>query len=125
MLALARALMRGPRLMLIDELSLGVGPLVMQRIYDALRSYSETGVTIVFVEQNVRQALDFADHAYIMNAGRVVASGPAEAFRAESDLAALLVGAGFTREEASGEESYDATPTEQLSEVTSHEPQEA
>ena len=75
MLALGRGLMSNPKLMLLDEISLGLAPLLVNELYRALKEIRERGITILFVEQNVRRSLIEADKAYIMEAGRVVLSG--------------------------------------------------
>ena len=79
MLAIGRGLMADPKLMLLDEISLGLAPIVLDELYRALREIRERGITILFVEQNVRRTLQEADRAYILESGRVVLSGtPAE-----------------------------------------------
>ncbi len=76
MLAVGRALMGSPRLLLLDEPSLGLAPLVVKQVFDALRTLSADGLTILLVEQNARQALEAAAHAYIIEQGQVVQDGP-------------------------------------------------
>jgi branched-chain amino acid transport system ATP-binding protein len=76
MLAVSRALMLNPRLMLLDEPSLGLAPLVVQGIFRILRTVNqESGVSILLVEQNAKLALDLADHVFLLETGRVVMSG--------------------------------------------------
>jgi len=75
MLAVARALMAKPRLLLLDEPSMGLAPLLVQEIFRTLKALNESGLTIFLVEQNVRQALKIADHAYVMENGEIVLSG--------------------------------------------------
>lgn len=75
MLAVARALMAKPRLLLLDEPSMGLAPLLVQEIFRTLQTLNESGLTIFLVEQNVRQALKIADHAYVMENGKIVLSG--------------------------------------------------
>jgi branched-chain amino acid transport system ATP-binding protein len=77
MLAIARALMSRPRLLLLDEPSLGLAPLVVRQVFDALRSINrEHGTTILLIEQNAFQALKLADDAYVMVNGRIAREGP-------------------------------------------------
>jgi branched-chain amino acid transport system ATP-binding protein len=75
MVAIGRALMSLPRLLLLDEPSLGLAPLVVQETFQVLRSVNREGVTVLLVEQNARMALELADRAYILEQGRVVGEG--------------------------------------------------
>jgi branched-chain amino acid transport system ATP-binding protein len=75
MLAIARALMARPRLLLLDEPSMGLAPLMVQEIFKTLRDLNERGLTIFLVEQNARQALKIAHYAYIMENGKIVLAG--------------------------------------------------
>jgi branched-chain amino acid transport system ATP-binding protein len=77
MLAIGRGLMADPKLMLIDEMSLGLAPIVIDELFRALKEIGERGITIVFVEQNVRRTLREANRAYILEAGHVALSGTA------------------------------------------------
>ena len=77
MLAIGRGLMADPKLMLIDEMSLGLAPIVIDELFRALKKIKERGITILFVEQNVRRTLQEADRAYILETGRVALSGDA------------------------------------------------
>jgi branched-chain amino acid transport system ATP-binding protein len=76
MLAIARALMSRPRLLLLDEPSLGLAPLIVRGIFEIIRDLHEAGVTILLVEQNARLALQIADRAYVLEAGRLTIAGP-------------------------------------------------
>src|SRR5918994_5238234 len=76
MLAIARALMARPRLLLLDEPSMGLAPLLVQEIFKTLQELNERGLTIFLVEQNVRQALKIAHYAYLMENGRIILAGP-------------------------------------------------
>jgi branched-chain amino acid transport system ATP-binding protein len=86
MLALGRGLMSNPKLMLLDEMSLGLAPIVINNVYKALRKIREKGITILLVEQNVRRSLDEAERAYILEAGRVVLSGDVGDLRKEKEV---------------------------------------
>lgn len=72
MLAMARALMGRPKLLLLDEPSMGLAPIMVERIFEVVRSVAQQGVTILLVEQNVRQALSIATRGYVMESGRIV-----------------------------------------------------
>ena len=86
MLALGRSLMSDPKLILLDEMSLGLAPLLVNELYKALRDIRERGLTILFVEQNVRRSLTEADRAYIMETGRIVLSGTVDDLREEEKV---------------------------------------
>ena len=77
MLAIARALMSRPRLLLLDEPSMGLAPLMVERIFEVIRSISAEGVTLLLVEQNARLALEVSDRAYVLEGGVVTISGEA------------------------------------------------
>jgi len=86
MLVLGRGLMADPKLMLLDEMSLGLAPIIINRLYKTLQEIRERGITILFVEQNVRRSLEEADRAYILEVGRVTLSGTAEDLREEETV---------------------------------------
>jgi branched-chain amino acid transport system ATP-binding protein len=86
MLVIGRGLMSNPKLMLLDEMSLGLAPVVLNELYKVLREIRERGITILFVEQNVRRSLEEADRAYIMESGRVVLSGKVAELREEEKV---------------------------------------
>lgn len=86
MLAIGRGLMADPKVMLIDEMSLGLAPIVIDDLFKALKKIKETGITILFVEQNVKRTLQEADRAYILETGRVALSGTAHALREEAKI---------------------------------------
>jgi ABC-type branched-subunit amino acid transport system ATPase component len=88
MLALGRVLASEPRVLLADELSLGLAPLVVERLLSAVRSAADTGVAVVLVEQHVRQALAVADRVHVLRRGRVVMSGDATDLRDDPDAIA-------------------------------------
>lgn len=78
MLAIARALMLRPRLLLMDEPSMGVAPMVVERIFATVRELNRTGLAVLLVEQNARLALKLAQQAYVLEIGRIVIAGPAQ-----------------------------------------------
>jgi branched-chain amino acid transport system ATP-binding protein len=84
MLVIGRALMSDPKLIMIDEMSLGLAPIVINEIFRTLRGIRETGITILFVEQNVKKSLEECDRAYILENGRISLSGTSTDLR-ESD----------------------------------------
>lgn len=86
MLAMARALMGSPRLLLLDEPSLGLAPIVVQAIFEVIGELHRRGVTILLVEQNVRQALAVADRGYVLATGRVILEGSGGQLLAHPDL---------------------------------------
>ena len=75
MLTVARALMARPRLMMLDEPSLGLMPVFVDRVFDLIREINERGTTVLLVEQNVRASLELADYAYVLQNGRTVLEG--------------------------------------------------
>ncbi|MBI3942326.1 MAG: ABC transporter ATP-binding protein [Chloroflexi bacterium] len=81
MLALGRALMARPRLLMLDEPSLGLAPLLVQEVFRTVQMLKEQGATILLVEQNARKALQIADYAYVLEGGRIVEHGPAAKLR--------------------------------------------
>jgi len=78
--------MSDPKLMLLDEMSLGLAPIICTELYKALREISQRRITVLFVEQNVRRSLEEADRAYIIESGRVVLSGTAKDLREEEKV---------------------------------------
>jgi len=93
MLALGRGLMSDPKLILLDEISLGLAPLIVNELYRVLKEIREKGITILFVEQNVRRSLTEAERAYIMETGRVVLSGNVAELREEEKVKKAYFGA--------------------------------
>jgi branched-chain amino acid transport system ATP-binding protein len=93
MLVIGRALMARPKLVLLDEPSLGLAPLVVQEIYEIIHKINaEQKMAILLVEQNARAALGIADYGYVMENGRVVLSGPAETLRDNEDVQEFYMG---------------------------------
>jgi branched-chain amino acid transport system ATP-binding protein len=77
MLAMGRALMARPRLLLLDEPSMGLAPIMVDRIFEVIHQVHQQGITVLLVEQNAGRALQIADRAYVMESGLIAASGPA------------------------------------------------
>ena len=95
MVALGRALMASPRMMLLDEPSLGLAPILVESIFEIVRRINrDEGTTILLVEQNARLALEVADYGYIMEGGRVVLEGSADELRANEDVKEFYLGLG-------------------------------
>ena len=92
MLAIGRALMSRPRLLLLDEPSLGLAPIIVGQIFDLLARLRDDGVTILLVEQNVRRSLEIADRAYILVNGRIESEGDAATFLERGNLEAAYLG---------------------------------
>ncbi|MFT3876356.1 MAG: ABC transporter ATP-binding protein [Propioniciclava sp.] len=92
MLAMGRALMARPKLLLLDEPSMGLAPLLVQEIFDIIKSINATGTTILLVEQNANMALQVADRAYVMETGVIVTSGPADELAQTDDIKRAYLG---------------------------------
>jgi branched-chain amino acid transport system ATP-binding protein len=92
MLAIARSLMAGPRLLMLDEPSLGLAPLVVDRIFDVIRAVNRDGTPVLLVEQNVHRALALAARAYVLEQGAVALEGPAPALAAREDVRRAYLG---------------------------------
>ncbi len=93
MLVIGRALMAHPRVMLLDEPSLGLAPLIVREIFDVItRIKEEEGVSILLVEQNARIALQVADYAYVMETGRIVLDGPSQQLAENEDIKEFYLG---------------------------------
>jgi branched-chain amino acid transport system ATP-binding protein len=92
MLALGRALMARPRLLMLDEPSLGLAPLIVREIFRIVASLREAGVSILLVEQNARAALEMADYAYVLETGAISHQGPASALARDPRVIATYLG---------------------------------
>jgi len=92
MLAIGRALMSKPRLLLLDEPSMGLAPLIVRQIFDILRQINSEGVTILVVEQNASKALRLADHAYVLETGSVALDGSGGDLLSDERVRALYLG---------------------------------
>jgi branched-chain amino acid transport system ATP-binding protein len=94
MLAIARALLARPRLLLLDEPSLGLAPLVVADIFRIIREINAEGTTVLLVEQNVRQALKVSDYAYVLETGRIVHEAPSRELRNDPKIMESYLGGG-------------------------------
>jgi branched-chain amino acid transport system ATP-binding protein len=92
MLVIARAMMSRPKVLLLDEPSLGLAPVVVDQIFNMIAALKKSGLTILLVEQNVAKALSVADRVYVMRLGRISTSGTAAEIGAPTDLTALYLG---------------------------------
>ena len=92
MLAMGRALMSNPRLLLLDEPSMGLSPLLVSEIFDIIESISKQGVTILLVEQNAKKALSIADRGYVLETGNIVMEDSAQALLNNEDIKKAYLG---------------------------------
>jgi branched-chain amino acid transport system ATP-binding protein len=92
MCAIGRALMSSPKLVLLDEPSMGLAPVIVQQVFDLVRRIRSEGYTVLIVEQNVRQVLKFVDRAYLLEVGRIKASGSADELLASDDVRNAYMG---------------------------------
>jgi branched-chain amino acid transport system ATP-binding protein len=94
MLAIGRALMSRPRLLLLDEPSMGLAPMIVGRIFDIIREINENGTTVLLVEQNAAQALRLAGRGYVLETGEIVMSDAASSLLADDRVRAAYLGEG-------------------------------
>jgi branched-chain amino acid transport system ATP-binding protein len=106
MLALGRAMLRRPRLLMLDEPSLGLAPRIARTVYEALGAISKSGTTILLVEQNARLALGVAQRGAILEAGRVVLEGTAEELQSNEDVREVYLGVTVAEAPARGWRLY-------------------
>ena len=92
MLAIGRALMGRPRLLLLDEPSMGLAPLMVQKVFEVIRTVAAQGVTILLVEQNARLALDVCNRGYVMESGRITLADTAASLAADPRARAAYLG---------------------------------
>ena len=92
MCAIGRALMSGPKLVLLDEPSMGLAPVIVQQVFDLVRRIRTEGYTVLIVEQNVRQVLKIVDRAYLLEVGRLKASGSAQELAASDEIRRAYMG---------------------------------
>ncbi len=86
MLAIMRGLMAQPKLLMLDEPSMGLAPIIVDQVYEAITRINQTGLTILLVEQNTNMALQVTDYAYVLSVGRIVASGRSEELRRDEAM---------------------------------------
>ncbi|MGQ0596261.1 ABC transporter ATP-binding protein [Aquabacterium sp.] len=92
MLAMGRALLARPRLLLLDEPSMGLAPIMVDKIFEVVRDVAQQGVTVLLVEQNAHRALEMADRAYVLDSGEVALSGPARELLGNPQVQAAYLG---------------------------------
>jgi branched-chain amino acid transport system ATP-binding protein len=92
MLAIARGLMSDPEILIIDELSLGLAPVVVQQLFATLKTLKDEGLTILLVEQNVHLAFAISDYAYVVAEGRIFTEGPPADLEARPDIRKAYLG---------------------------------
>jgi branched-chain amino acid transport system ATP-binding protein len=97
MLAIARALMARPRLLMMDEPSLGLAPMIVEQIFDIVTALNREGMTVLLVEQSARLALSIAHHAYLLEQGRVVFAGTAAEVAADDAVGRTYLGIARAR----------------------------
>jgi branched-chain amino acid transport system ATP-binding protein len=103
MLAIARALMGGPQLLLLDEPSLGLAPIVVSTVFEALARLNASGLTILLVEQNARRAFDIAQYVYVMESGRIVDEGESARLRRDPNIQSHYLGIASPSAQTSAE----------------------
>ncbi|MEU5879730.1 ABC transporter ATP-binding protein [Spirillospora sp. NPDC047279] len=103
MLAIGRALMTKPKVLLLDEPSMGLAPMLIQQIFKIIEEINRRGTTVLVVEQNARQALSLAHRAYVIETGRVIKSAPAAELLADPDVQAAYLGGDLDIEEAAAQ----------------------
>ena len=94
MLAMGRAMLSKPKLLLLDEPSMGLAPLMVDKIFETVNTISKQGVTILLVEQNAKRALEAAHRAYVMESGEITVSGDAKALLDDPKVKAAYLGEG-------------------------------
>lgn len=101
MVVIARAMMAKPKLIMIDEPSLGLAPMMIEEVFNLLRTLKGDGMTLLIVEQNTRVALELADFGYVMESGRIVLEGAAETLRTNEDVREFYLGLNMEGERKS------------------------
>ncbi|AXK35964.1 ABC transporter ATP-binding protein [Streptomyces armeniacus] len=117
MLAIGRALMGAPRLLLLDEPSLGLAPMMVERIAGVVREINAQGTSVLLVEQNAAMALELADHAYVLDIGEVRLHGPAAELARTDEVSRLYLG-----DSGEGEDGEDSGDGDEAEPATAHAP---
>ncbi|MFI0445265.1 ABC transporter ATP-binding protein [Actinomadura sp. 6N118] len=110
MLAIGRALMTKPKVLLLDEPSMGLAPMLIQQIFKIIEEINRRGTTVLVVEQNAQQALSLAHRAYVIETGKVVKSAPAADLLADPEVRAAYLGGDLAVDEAADDTAVDTTP---------------
>jgi len=110
MLAIGRALMGRPEILLLDEPSLGLAPKLAASVFEALRTLNQSGLTILLVEQNARRALELAEHGYVMERGEIVDAGPCERLRHDARVVVHYLGGELLRQPDQGSSKHVSHP---------------
>jgi branched-chain amino acid transport system ATP-binding protein len=92
MLAMGRAMISRPRLLLLDEPSMGLAPLMVEKFFEVVRAIAAEGVTILLIEQNARLALEISQRAYVMESGQIILDGPSSALLDDPKVRAAYLG---------------------------------
>ena len=92
MLAMGRALMSHPKIILMDEPSMGLSPIFVNEIFDIIREVSESGTTVLLVEQNATKALEIADYSYVLSTGKIVSSGEGRSLLTDASVRSAYLG---------------------------------
>ena len=97
MVAIGRALMTGPRLIMMDEPSMGLAPLIVEKIFTTIAALPKLGKTVLLVEQNARASLEIADRGYVLETGQIVLSGTAQELLDNHDVQRAYLGKDYKR----------------------------
>ncbi len=92
MLVICRSLMSNPQLLILDEPSLGLAPIIVEKVLDTIRTINDEGVTILLVEQNIRDSLNVADRGYVLEDGRIVLEGKSRELLSNSHIKEVYLG---------------------------------
>lgn len=92
MLAIARAMMAKPKIILLDEPSMGLAPIIVKEVFEIIKKLNESGITIVLVEQNAKLALSIADRGYVLETGKIILSGTGEELLNNEDVKKAYLG---------------------------------